>query len=94
MAGQQTIVVWDLCVERIRVMEANLRMAMRALGIRALVQFNSEEPLLSRHNLIGRTPAVQVNGGGLWHCAVGETISKEAFISLFTHLRELQLLEF
>ncbi len=94
MPEKQKIVIWDLSAERIQAMEASLCLAMRRLGIRADVQFNSEEPLLSRHNLLGRTPAVQVNGGGMWRCAEGRPVSEEEFAALFTRLREEKLMDF
>lgn len=87
MAGIREIVVWDLSANRIHIMEKNLKIALREVGMEAVVRFNSEEPLLSRHRLIGKTPAVQVDKGEIWRCTPGEAISEEAFVRL---LRELQ----
>ncbi len=77
------IIVWDTSAQRIHLMEKNLKSAMRKLAVRATVQFNSEEPLLSRFNLLGKTPTVQINKGGMWCCTPGDAISEEAFIRLF-----------
>lgn len=82
MAKIEEIVVWDISAQRIHVMEKNVKNAMRRLGVRARVQFNSEEPLLSRFRLLGKTPAVQINKGDLWTCVPGRAISEEAFIRL------------
>jgi len=92
--SEQRIVIWELSAERIQAMERSLRRAMRRLGLAAQVQFNSEEPLLSRHQLLGSTPAVQVNGGELWRCRPGESITEEEFVDLFTLLRRNGLLRF
>ena len=65
---------------------------MKRLRIQADLQLNSEEPLLSRHHLIGRTPAVQVRGGSIWRCTPGQVISEEEFVHLFTMLIREKLL--
>ena len=80
------IILWDLSADRLHEMEANLKKAMRQLGISAIVQLNSEEPLLSRHHLLGHTPAVQVNGGQMWRLTPGVIISEENFRGLLTML--------
>jgi hypothetical protein len=77
------IVVWDSSAQRIHLMEKNLKSAMRKLAIRATIQFNSEEPLLSRFNLLGKTPAVQINKSAMWRRTPGKIISEEEFITLF-----------
>ena len=64
-------------------MEKNLKSAMRKLALRATIQFNSEEPLLSRFNLLGKTPAVQINKNAMWRRTPGKIISEEEFITLF-----------
>lgn len=88
MSARQRIVIWDLSAERLRDMEINVKAAMRRLGLKAVVQLNSEEPLLSRHGLIGHTPAVQVNGGKIWRSTPGLTVSEKEFVHLFRMLME------
>lgn len=91
----QQIVIWDLSAQRIQAMEANLQMAMKKLGIEAGVQFNCEEPLISRNGLLGKLPAVQVNGDKkVWQCGAEHVISEDEFIALFHELRKRGLLAF
>ena len=87
MEQLQEIIVWDISAQRIHLMERNLKNAMRKLEMQARVQFNSEEPLLSRFRLLGKTPVVQINGGGMWSCVPGEAVSEEAFVQLLQRYR-------
>ena len=92
---KQHIIIWDMSAERIHAMQVSLYEAIHQLGIDASVQFNSEEPLLSRNGLLGRTPAVQVNGyAQVWTCRVNQAIGTADFVSLFLYLRDNHFMEF
>lgn len=82
------ITLWDDDAKRLIVLEKNLRVALRALSLEAAIQLNSEPPLLARHGLNGKTPAVQIADGPFWTHRVGQSISAEEFTTLLTALRQ------
>lgn len=93
MEERQLIIIWDDLAQRINAMEPALQQALKALNIDSGVQINCEVPLLSRHQLIGRTPSIQVNDGDFWSCTYGEPITEGQFIWLLTHLKKCGLVK-
>lgn len=89
---EQEIIIWDDSAQRLNAMEPNLRVAMNKLGVKAHIQTNCEPPLLSRHNLTGNTPAIQINGGDFWRHTVGEPVTVEQFMALLHRLRGMGML--
>lgn len=85
MADQ--IIIWDDNASRLNAMEPNLRVAMKKLGITASIQTNCEPPLLSRFNLTGNTPAIQVNDGDFWRHTIGVPVTVEQFMALLVKWR-------
>ena len=92
MAIKQEIIIWDTDGGRLHEVENNLKIALRHLGIAADIKMYCEVPLLSRFQLIGKTPAIQVNGGEFWRHTIGKAMTVEQLISLFEHLRSAHLL--
>ena len=89
----QKIGLWDDNAQRLTALERNLRVVMKAMNIKAEVQMNNEPPLLARHGINGKTPAVQVNDGDFWTHVPDELISVENLEKLFTALRREKILE-
>ncbi len=90
---EHEIIIWDENAGRINAMEPNLRVAMSRCNIKASVQLNSEPPLLSRNNLIGSTPAIQIDGGEFWRHTIGVAVTIEQFEQLFAKLRSLGIIK-
>lgn len=80
------ITLWDENAARLQDTSANLCLALKTLHIKAEIILNSEPPLLSRMDLLGRTPIIEINNY-YWRCTIGKEISCEQFIELFkTHI--------
>ncbi len=75
-------IIWDDNARRINAMEPRLKSVLTRHGIKALIQSNCEPPLLSRFNLIGRTPAIQLDDGEFWHRKYGEEVTEDQFEEL------------
>lgn len=88
----QQIILWDDNADRVHRMEPALHTALQKMQIPASIQINCEPPLLSRHQLIGKTPAVQINGGDFWRHTIGEAITEEQFLVLLNKLKRHSLL--
>lgn len=89
----QTIIIWDEDYKRIKTMERNLQNAMQQEKIIARIQLNVEPPLIARHNLLGKTPVVQVDDSDFWSITPGKTISTQSFQELLILLRKNQILQ-
>lgn len=89
---QNRIIIWDDNAQRLNAMEPNLRVALTQTGVKASIQTNCEPPLLSRHNLTGNTPAIQVNDGDFWRHTIGETVTVDQFVALLRKLKHMGLL--
>jgi hypothetical protein len=83
----ETITIWDESSERIQKMQISLAQALKILRIKARIQWNSEPPLLSRMQLFGTTPVIEINGE-LWRHTIGKAVSEKEFIDLFEHIAE------
>lgn len=92
MGLQKTINIWDENIARVIQIERNLACAMRNVGVTAKVQLNSEPPQLMRLNLIGRTPAIQIDDGEFWRHTVGEVMTVEQLEHLLRKLQKEGLL--
>ncbi|MBN2060465.1 MAG: hypothetical protein JW882_08615 [Deltaproteobacteria bacterium] len=92
MPLQKTINIWDENISRVTRIEKNLAQAMRNMGISAKVQINSEPPHLSRLNLIGSTPAIQIDSGEFWRHTAGKVITVEQFEHLLGKLQKMGIL--
>jgi hypothetical protein len=92
MGSQKTINIWDENITRVIQIEKNLARAMRNVGVAAKVQVNSEPPHLMRLNLIGSTPAIQIDNGHFWRHTVGEVITVEQLEYLLRKLQKEGLL--
>lgn len=85
------IIIWDLCPERIHTLRTNAEIALKNIGKDATIQINCEEPLISRNGLLGKLPAIQLDGTReIWKCNSGENISVEEFSGLFAMLLETE----
>ena len=71
------ITIWDLEARRIASIERKLYEAMKEYGIRGVVVSQSEPPLVSRMNLTGRIPVLEV-GGLFWSQQPGKEFDKAA----------------
>lgn len=56
------ITIWDLDARRIASIERKLYEAMKEYGVKGVVVSQSEPPLVSRMNLTGRIPVLEVEG--------------------------------
>ena len=56
------ITIWDSSPRRIAVIDRNLHRAAEREGLRLRIGVMSEPPLLGRHNLEGRVPALEIAG--------------------------------
>jgi len=75
------IIIWDNHPERIAEIDKNLHLALKYLGLKAIVTSNAEPPLLARENILDRLPVLEINGL-YWSRKPGETFSKDDCISL------------
>lgn len=83
----QTIIIWEMEPERIHALRANAESALKSLGMRANIQINCEEPLVSRNGLLGKLPAIQLAGEKkVWSRGYGRVISAGEFEGLFAFL--------
>lgn len=83
---RQHIIIWDDHASRIQKLQARIQEALSILDLKADIQINCESPLLERYNLIGATPAFQVNGGDFWRIRDKEEIDADDFKNLFIKL--------
>ncbi|SHN59762.1 hypothetical protein [Desulfovibrio litoralis] len=81
----KTIIVWDESADRINEMQISLPQALKVMGIKARIQWNSEPPLLSRMQLFGTTPAIEIDGE-FWRHTIGKAVSEKEFIELLEHV--------
>lgn len=75
------IIIWDNHPARIAKIDKNLHLAMKYLGLQAIVTSNAEPPLLARENILGRLPVLEINGF-YWSRKPGEAFSKNDCIML------------
>ena len=90
--ARQNVIIWDDNANRIQELHQSILQALSILDLKADIQINCEAPLLERYNLIGTTPAFQINGGDFWRNTDKEHISVEDFKNLFIKLYDLKLL--
>ena len=81
------ITIWDDDAERIAQADRHIRAACRELGLSAVIDSQSEPPLLARMNLTGKTPAFEINGL-YWKIRTGAVPSVESCIRLLRRLLE------
>lgn len=81
------ITIWDTHAGRIAEIERNLLSAMKRVGVRVVVDSQSEPPMISRMNLLHRIPTLEVDGM-FWTLEPGETISEESCVQLLTMLKQ------
>jgi len=86
------VTLWDENALRLMEAETNLRIVMHELGIVADVQLNSEPPLLARHGVNGKTPALQVDDGDIWTYSAKQSVDVEGLRSLLLVLIERRIL--
>lgn len=91
MQKENTIIIWDRVPQRISSMEADILCVLKQLNIDATIQVNCEIPLIFRNQLSGKLPSFQVNNGDIWTLTPDKVVTKEEFLCLFTHLKELGL---
>ena len=91
---EHEIIIWDEDAERIKECETNLRVALARMGIDAEVKGYSEFPLLTRNNVMGYTPSIQVDGGKMWQHTIGVAVTAEQFEGLIRRLRKLGEIDF
>ena len=82
------IAIWDIKPSRIAEINRNLRAALYEAGMKANIMIMSEPPLVARMNLTERVPLLEIDGM-YWSLKPGETISREACLSLLNHIRQL-----
>ena len=92
--GRHEIVILDEDAERINECEANLRVALAHMNIDTEVKGYSEFPFLTRCNVVGYTPSVQIDGGKIWQHTIGKSITVQQFEGLFRRLRKLGEIDF
>lgn len=68
------IVIWDEDVHRIQRMESAVGRVLGRLNVKMAVSSNCEPPLLARHNLYGKTPALQI-GQDFWSKTPGRDLT-------------------
>ena len=90
--AMQKISIWDEDARRLMESEKTLRQVMSALRIQAEIQLNSEPPLLARHGLSGKTPAVQIGDGDFWTYTGDKSMDAASLRLLLESLQEKQLL--
>lgn len=56
------ITIWDNDIARIGVIERNLAIAMRYLGLSGTIHIMSEPPLLAREGLLNDVPVLEIAG--------------------------------
>jgi len=55
------ITIWDNHPERIAEIDKNLHLALKYLGLKAIIIWNSEPPQLARENILDRLPVAVRN---------------------------------
>ncbi len=75
------ITIWDLEASRISRIERKLYRAMQQLQVTGIIDSQSEPPLLSRMNMVGKIPALEINGM-FWTQKPGVEFSEQACIEL------------
>ena len=81
------IVIWDIDARRIEVIDRNLRLAMKQLGMRGRVTSMSEPPLLGRMGLLDRVPVLEIDGC-YWSLKNNSIMSQEQCLTLLSRLRQ------
>lgn len=78
------ITIWDTDQNRVMKQEKNLNLALAAFAEKALILVESEPPRIGRHNLFGKTPAIEINGDFWTPKKANELVTQKDFVELLT----------
>lgn len=78
----EKITLWEISSDRIHACEGALYEALKELGLKREIVINSEPPLISRYELWGRLPVLEIEGW-YWSLYPEEAFTKVQLIRLF-----------
>ena len=76
-----TITVLDTQLDRMRSCERAVYLALKEVGMKAIVTINAEPPYLARLNVWDRLPALEINGK-IWNKKQGDIFSADDVVKL------------
>lgn len=78
----EEITLWEINTEMIHACEGALYEALKELGLKRTIIVNSEPPLISRNELWGRLPVLEIEGW-YWSLYPGKPFTKGQLLRLF-----------